>query len=92
MDWIPAFLILISTVATGKKKAWGWLVGALGSLIFVFITAHKGLYGMVFMNAVFVIISCINYLKWTSTGYKNYRVRVRDAGEGPIKEYVSNKD
>lgn len=65
MDWIGAFLVILSTWMTGKKNKWGWIIGIVSAIIFIRISYVKHIYGMIALDIFLITLNIINFIKWT---------------------------
>lgn len=64
MDWVAAFLVILSTWMTGRKNKWGWLVGIVSAGIFITIALDKKIYGMIALDIFLITLNIINFIKW----------------------------
>lgn len=66
IDWLLFLFIAIFTLAIGERKRWGWLFAIAGSICGITLGIMMQSAASILMNAVFVVMNLINYIKWKS--------------------------
>lgn len=67
MNWIAFVLILSGNLYVGNKKKSGFMMIAIGSIIWMFIGFRIKDYALVLTNVSGTIIMVRNWLKWRNT-------------------------
>lgn len=65
MDWVAAICILTQTYLVGQEKKVGWIFGIIGGLVYLVVALQNKLYGIVFLETIFVSLSVYNFIKWS---------------------------
>lgn len=62
MDWVATILGITGCFLVGKHKRIGWLFYACGSLVWIFLSIHVGLYGMTAGAILYFILETRGYI------------------------------
>lgn len=63
ITYVASTLLLIATYLNGKSIKIGWLIGALGSIVWTAWEIDKQLWGASLVSFVFVLVNLNNYFK-----------------------------
>ena len=63
-DWFCGALALTTTYVVGKKKWYGWCLGALTNVLFVFLNIYLHVWGVVPVSAFLCFMNIWNMFKW----------------------------
>ena len=66
VDWVLFLLILSHMWALGKRKRYGWLIGACAAITGAIIGVMADSIALAIMNVFFTGFHIRNYIKWSS--------------------------
>ena len=65
MGWIGSILIILGIWLMGDKNIWGFVCGALGNSIWVYVGLKRGKqFDLAFVAVIAVIMNLISLYKW----------------------------
>ena len=67
MDWVLSGLSIVSTVMLGRKLKWGWVVGGIAQLVWIYYAVFvlsPSQYGLVPSAATVFVIAVASAWKW----------------------------
>lgn len=64
MDYIAMILTAVGTVTTGRRWAWGWIINALGSILWAYLAVQARMWGLCILSSFLVVVACYNFYKW----------------------------
>lgn len=70
IDWIAAGFELTGSYTVGNKKRIGFLLLAVGDVVWISVGLMAGLYGLVTIAALALVLNVRNWRKWRKEGAK----------------------
>jgi len=64
MDYIAAIFELLGLYVIGSKSKNGFLFNIIGNIIWVIVSFHSHLYGLLLVTIPAIFINIYNYRKW----------------------------
>jgi len=67
MDWIAAILGVIGAWLIGNKNKWGFILLLIGSVLWITVSFHTMVYGLLLANIPGLLINIRNFWTWHVT-------------------------
>lgn len=65
MDWIAAAVCALSVLLIGQKIIWGWPIGVLSCLLWMYVGHRKKVGGLIAINVVLLALQVRGWWLWS---------------------------